>query len=143
MFVTLAWVQHSMLLRHARKVSRLVTVLTVTLVMGPCFLPLAATAAMDGFVAEYLAQIETPAGSQPEDLSVIYGSVIGLALPAAMLYFGLVILISRLVIEKKVGAKVTSGLPVTLSYGFLVTFIVLNLIIIACYALLSSEGSIL
>eukprot|EP00750_Incisomonas_marina_P010673 INCI16296.3.p1 GENE.INCI16296.3~~INCI16296.3.p1 ORF type:complete len:402 (+),score=60.70 INCI16296.3:418-1623(+) len=132
-FVTFAWVQHTLLLRHVRKVSRLVTVLTVGLVLGPCFLPMAATFAMDGFVAEFLFTAGNPGAVI--DVSVIFSTVIGLALPATLLYYAVALLVCKLVFDRQFNERIAAALPATLSTGFIVLFALLNIIIIIAYLL--------
>eukprot|EP00750_Incisomonas_marina_P010676 INCI16296.6.p1 GENE.INCI16296.6~~INCI16296.6.p1 ORF type:complete len:587 (+),score=74.80 INCI16296.6:138-1763(+) len=138
-FVTFAWVQHTLLLRHVRKVSRMVTVLTVGLVLGPCFLPMAATSAMDGFVAQFLVTANNP--EAVIDVSVIFSTVIGLALPSTMLYYAVALLVCKLVFDRQFNEKIAATLPVTLSTGFIVLFALLNIVIISIYLLSDQENT--
>ena len=130
-FVSFSWVQHTILLRQARKVSRLVTVFTIALVLGPCVLPLAASAAVDGLVAQILIKEAFPE-VEDVDTSIIYRSVIGLALPSVILYYNIVMMICKCIFEQKVGTKMQQ-LPITLSTGFLVFSVVISSAVLGAY----------
>lgn len=108
----------------------MVTIMSIGVILAPCVLPLAAMSAVDGIVGQYMLRTTDPNISV--DVSIITSSIIGLALPATLLYYTLAILICRFVFEKKVGVDLKGLLPITLSTGYLLfTAIVATVILVA------------
>jgi hypothetical protein len=137
-FISFAWVQHTILLRRVRVASRLVTVMTIVAALAPCILPMAATAAMDGVVAQWQATQDYP--GQQVNASVISTSIMGLGLPFSLLYFSLSLLACKFVFAAKMGKAALHALPDTLSTGFLVFAAIINLLLVLGYFICNALG---